>query len=693
MDIQSNIPYTGVLIFIFAMAAASIAYGLYFYKKNEHEFMRSQRITLAVVRGLSLFVLGTLLLALSIQSTRHYTEKPTLVVAVDNSESMAMSTPNAASAIQNIISEIGNKFDDKFNIQAVQFGEKTTDNITLNFADKTSDYVEMFENLQNKYYNLNLGAVVLIGDGIVNKGKSPVGKALEINTPIYTIGLGDTLTMSDQAVTDVAHNNSVFIGNDFNIQVDLNFNNFIESKTHLDITYGGKIVISEDIDIPQPNFFLIKKYKLTADKPGVKNISVRLTPSSNESNTQNNRFSFAIEVHEEKQKVLLLSQGPHPDLGAISEALKQQANFDVRTVMLNDFKEDPSDFDLIVLNQLPSLSQQKSTVFDKIKESKTAVLAIVGPSSSIAALNNMGLNFSMEPSLKFQESLPYFDNSFSFFSLPDDIETVAPSYPPLVTFFTKYQIDNRFSVLAYQKINGLNMDYPLAAFGNFDNRKIGVIFGEGIWRWKMHEFQNFDNDKNFSSMVINIFTYMCAKENRDRFQIRYKSIVDEITPVKIKAKVLDEIFEPIKDAEISLTLSDSTNADLNYIFDPTDNDYELNLGYLAPGDYHFVAETNIGDQKLTKQGSFSVQAIQLENQNLKADFGLLKELAATTDAKFFTMENATGLVDELSENIKIESKEHLETSILELIEWRWLLLIIMLLLTAEWFLRKFWGSY
>jgi hypothetical protein len=295
--------------------------------------------------------------------------------------------------------------------------------------------------------------------------------------------------------------------------------------------------------------------------------------------------------------------------------------------------------------------------------------------------------------MKFEESIPFFNTGFSLFGMPADLEQVAQVYPPLMTFFTKYDLDKQFSVLAYQRINSINMDFPLIAFGAFEKRKVGVIFGEGIWQWRMREYQYHNSQEVFSSLVTNMVTYLCTNEKKEQYVVRYKTIVDEISPTKIRAQLLDDIFVPVVNAEVSFTLIDSAGSELNYLFDPLEQDYELNLGFLSAGDYLFKAETQLGDQKFIKEGRFSVQPVQLENQETKADFALLNAIATSTGGRFFPMNAVGDLIQELKASQNIAPKYNTEKTINEIINWKWLLFLLIILLSMEWFLRKFWGSY
>lgn len=692
MKIQTGISNAGLfLIIIFALVSA-LVYFIYLHKKDKDEFTSNQRYFLSAIRFFYLFLITFLLLSPLIEILKNRLEKPLLIVGIDNSESIAIDSANT-SFIREVKEEIAKKTNDKFDIQLFNFGEKVDLNSLSDFSDKISNYSDFIDEVDKRYYNLNVGAVVLIGDGIYNEGKNPDQLIGQISAPIYTIGVGDTLAISDQAIIDVAHNENVFSGNTFPVEIEATFSNYNFTSTQLLIYIGDKLAFSEVIDIPQSDFYLNKSVNLKAEKTGLQNVTISLSPFNNEQNIINNRFRFSIEVHENKYNVLFLTQGPHPDIGALSITLANQANFDVSVVDVLNLKEDLSKYDLIVLNQLPSLSLQQLDIFKKIAASDVSLLVLIGPNTSISALNNLEIQFSMTPSIQSQESFPFFDENYTNFSLPVNIKNVSAIYPPLLTYFTQYEIGPEYSVIAFQKINGIEMNYPLIATGEINNRKVGIITGEGIWRWRLSEFQNYDNQEVFDQLFVNLFNFLCLKEVREQFKVDYKRISPEISPVHFKAQVYNELFEPITTSEIKLSITDSSNSELTYLFDANQLDYNLNVGYLNPGSYKFLASTKIGNQEFSKSGEFIVQEIEIEQQNQKADFKLLNGLAEKTGGKFYTAQNWQDLFKILDQNQNIKIKTHKEKNIHEMIDWKWYFIIIFLFFTLEWFLRKYWGSY
>jgi hypothetical protein len=692
LKIETGISNTGLYLIIILVVISALVYFIYLYKKDKDEFTNTQRYLLSTIRFLYLFLIAFLALSPLIEIIKNRLEKPLLILGIDNSESIAIDSVNT-SFIRNIKEEIASKTDNKFDLQLFTFGEKVNINPNPTFSEKISNYSDFIDEIAKRYYNLNVGAVVMVGDGIYNEGRNPDQIIGQVSAPVYTIGVGDTVAKSDQAIIDVTHNENVFSGNSFPVEIEATFSNFNSKNSQLLIYIENKLVYSETIDVPQSNYYFNKSINLKAEKTGLQNVTVQLSPFSDEPNVINNQFRFSIEVHENKYNVLFLTQGPHPDIGALSITLAKQANFNVSVVDIQNMKDDLEKYNLIVLNQLPSLSLQQLEIFKQIAKSDKSLLILIGPNTSISALNNFGINFSMAPATINQESFPNFNQSYTNFNLPINIKNVSSVYPPLLTYFTKYEVGSEYSVIAYQKINGIEMSYPLIATGEIKNRKIGIITGEGIWRWRLSEFQNFENQEVFDQLFVNLFNFLCFREVREQLKVVYKRITPETSPVHFKAQVYNELFEPLTTSEVKLSLTDSSNSELTYLFDASQFDYNLNVGYLKPGKYNFTASTTIGSKEFSKTGDFIVQEIKIEQQLQKADFKLLNSLSEKTGGKFFSSQNWNNIFPILDQNQNIKVVSHKEKNIHEMIDWKWYFIIIFLFLSLEWFLRKYWGSY
>ena len=83
---------------------------------------------------------------------------------------------------------------------------------------------------------------------------------------------------------------------------------------------------------------------------------------------------------------------------------------------------------------------------------------------------------------------------------------------------------------------------------------------------------------------------------------------------------------------------------------------------------------------------------QIELQNLTADFDLLRKLSVNTGGKFYAVSQISNLRGELA---KTEAKSviHTEEAYKAMINLKWVFFVLLLLVSIEWFSRRYWGSY
>src|SRR5690606_9489957 len=72
---------------------------------------------------------------------------------------------------------------------------------------------------EERFYNQNVGAVLLISDGIYNRGANPVYQAEHLPFPVYTLGTGDTTVEKDIFIESLAHNEITYLNNEFPVEI------------------------------------------------------------------------------------------------------------------------------------------------------------------------------------------------------------------------------------------------------------------------------------------------------------------------------------------------------------------------------------------------------------------------------------------------------------------------------------------
>ena len=101
----------------------------------------------------------------------------------------------------------------------------------------------------------------------------------------------------------------------------------------------------------------------------------------------------------------------------------------------------------------------------------------------------------------------------------------------------------------------------------------------------------------------------------------------------------------------------------------------------------------LDNEKYSKSGYFSVQEINLESVNLTADFQSMVNLATQNNGRYFNDTDFDAMYKSICENKMIKSVAHYYKTH-QLLSDKWFLLIlIVVFLGFEWFVRKWCGDY
>ena len=130
-------------------------------------------------------------------------------------------------------------------------------------------------------------------------------------------------------------------------------------------------------------------FNLSADKLGVQSYSLSLEVLEEEYNIENNLYNFYVEVIDGRNKVLLTSASPHPDLGAIKLALSNNENLEVDAVILDKLNEELNNYDLIVLHDPGSINDD--AMLQRILDLDKPVLFILGSATNDALMKKLPL--------------------------------------------------------------------------------------------------------------------------------------------------------------------------------------------------------------------------------------------------------------------------------------------------------------
>lgn len=686
--------------FLFLLAAIIASVGivllLYFKNKRNKELAQYQLRLLMALRFLSFFTIVFLLLSPFIRSLKKITKNPIIITAWDNSGSIVSSLDSAQTAAKIIQTKntISNELGNTYSIVEYSFGETTTNLKKLDFTEKKSDYSELISSITNNHFNENIGALIIAGDGIYNQGKNPVNLTSEINFPIYTIGFGDTTKLVDSSIQDIKTNRTSFSGNRFPVEIDVHFLKLKGKPLKLSVVQNGNELASVVVTPQNENYFYTKEFILETGDPGLKHFAVKIESALNERNTKNNSSEFVINVLEKKQKILILSNGPHPDIGAIKNTLDLQKTYEVSVFTDEPYPANLSEFNLLVLNQLPSSGKSVSKIIKNAEANRLPILFIVGNKTFLPQLNALTQGTNITPLAgSGEEAQAIINPTYATFNLSESFKELLPQFPPLYVPFANYDLEAEFTPLFYQKIINIETTKPLIATGNLKGRKTGFIFGEGIWRWRLYDYFINQSHAHFNELINQLVQYLALRENEDNFILDFKPVYTEIDDIILTAEVYNDAFERITSEEVNIKINNTNGDEFDFTFDVQNEKYYLNSGKLPTGDYTLSANVTIGNKTFNETGRFTIIPVNLEDIVTRANHNLLYQLAAQSGGKFYLPNGVDQLISDLKSNNQLKPSSYFQEMIHEILNLRWIFVVLLLLLSVEWFLRKYWGIY
>jgi hypothetical protein len=564
---------------------------------------------------------------------------------------------------------------------------------TLDFGGKRSNYSGFFDALNQNYLPGNIGAVLLLGDGLFNAGADPVYASGSLSYPVYAVGIGDTAIHTDAVIRNVTVNKTAYLENNFPVEIDLGFIKASGKLINLTVHQDNQLVLSKALSIRSDDYFVTESLSLKPPKEGIVKYIVRLDGIGGEQNLTNNVHEFSINVISEKQKILILAHGPHPDLAAITSALKDQHNYE--TEILTSFKEDINfmDYGLVIVHQLPDENSQYVLLLEKLQQSRRPFLYILGRKTSIARFNKLQTGIQIQPNNSFEHAKARVNEQFSLFRFDQNELQALQSLPPLLVPFGDVAADQASEVFAFQSIQSVNTERPLVAFGKVGGQKRGFIFGEGIWRWRIHTYLKERSHQLFDGFIQKSVNYLILKQNEDNFNVFYQTGYAEDVPVVMQAELFNDSFEPDNSPDVQIDIENDSGQKYEAIFDKASSRYQLDMGQLPVGEYSFTASTQLGETEYSESGNFSVNKIQIEMVKTEADFQVLSQIADKTGGGFFLAKDVERLIEQLKEDPQLQSKQVELQVYKELLSMKWLFFLMLFLLALEWFLRKFWGIY
>lgn len=645
-----------------------VSFAFLLYNSEKKIISKLLKGVLFSIRTVLISILCYFLLNPIVKTETRIYEKPIIIIAQDCSESVQESIVDDLIFLEDNLSD--------FQIQKLSFSYDVSEGYQKENIGSATDYSNLFKTIDNKFENRNVAGVVLASDGNYNSGSNP--EYFNISFPIYSIALGDTNIYKDIAIDNIVKNDISFLGNRFPVEIEVNSKLAKGEKSKLTIWNNGIKVHNEILSFTTNEDFKKVQLSLESDKVGLQTYKVILDPLPQEKDTKNNTFKFYIDVIESRYNILMLSGKLHPDIAAIKSVIDKNKNNNIEFKSIDD-QIKYEKYQLIVLfgiDQLP----------DALQKNDIPLLVFNSTSTNF---QNLGSSFKFNSKETLEDVSAARSSLFTKFVFSPQLERLIKNAPPLSVTFGSYEIDGDICPVLLQKIGDLLTDRPLLMIEEINNKKVAFITAEGWWRWKFFDYSENQNNKAFDEFFSKLIKYLLLHEDKSLFRVDYQNQINESENVIFDASLYNESYELIDNKHIILEINNSNGNQFNYQFSKQNKKYIADIGVLEAGNYTFIAKV-IGTD-LVKKGVFDVIDLQLEGLNSTANHQLLYKLADLSNGAVFyqdQFEELSSIIIRSERNKKIiHNKERLDS----LINIPWLLVSLLLLISVEWFLRKYNG--
>ncbi|MBC5995008.1 vWA domain-containing protein [Pontibacter cellulosilyticus] len=678
---------------ILACLAVGLLYAWLLYSKRA-PWPKSINYALAVLRFVVVSFISFLLLGPLVRYVSNTTQEPTIVFALDNSQSVKLFSDSvqlkqAEQGLQNIVSKLQ---DAGYKTEIRTLANEQQQSISeLNYISETTNLSQLLSQVQEEYAEQNLAGVVLLSDGIVNQGMSPA--YANYGYTLYPVALGDTIPKKDVLVASLRYNKVNYSGNRFPLEVELQQEGFAGRQANVILKENGKAIARKTVSMQAGQPVQQVPFQVLASGLGKRHYEVEVQPLQGEFTTLNNTKHAYIDVVKGKIKVLVAAAAPHPDIKAIRAAIESNENYETTLYIPGLMQLKPQDYDVAVLHQLPGRVAGGEAALNLVRQKNLPALYILGPQSDLNDYNRLNVGLNISSNGQQDEVTPIANANFTTFKLPEAAPERLQQYPPARVPFGDVRLNPNTEVVLYQQVGRVKTNKPMLAVQTSGDKRNATLLASGIWQWRIIENANNEQPEVYDKLITNLIQLLSAPRNKKRLNV-YPMLTEYTSSeeVRFNAEAYNEALEPIYGQNITLSIKNDEGQTRNFNFANGENQAGVNIGTLDGGRYTYTATARINGQMQQDKGEFVVEELQLEALNSVADHTLLYQLASNTGSKLYYPAQLQQLEQDI---LKAEHKPKIYSSeeLKDLVDLKWLFFLLLGFICVEWFIRKYNGSY
>ena len=695
--------YPAWLLALCALLAAALAW--WTYGRTTPAVAGWRKGLLATLRFATLFLVLLLLFGPVWRAVSASGDDPLLAVLVDESESLRLGAGPPEARVREGLAALPD--DDALRFYGFSSEATPVSRDSLSFVGPRTDIASALGRIEADFAGRNLRGVLLVSDGRVTQGRNPASLADRFPVPIFTAVTGDSLSSRDVRLARVVTNEVAYAGSPLPVRVGVRQSGYDGQTVPVTIASGGAVVGRTSVELPAAGGEATVELDIVPSGAGLRRYTVTAGPLAGEATTRNNSETVAVRVLDSARRVLLVGAAPGPDLVAMRSVLEADRQLTVTTRTQRapgQFYEGPlpqnlTPFDLLVLVGYPGRAAGDADAARLADAARggLATLFVLGQQTDIAALGRyFGDVLPVEPA----QIRPTFREAGAAPTAAGEAHPILSeagvepgrltALPPLQVSETRWTLQPGARTLLAVRLGSQTLDAPLLAIRQQGRVRSAAILGAGLWRWRTLPPDLDVLSPVLSGLTSGLVRWTTAARDRRPVRIRAdRALFDARERVTLSGEVYTEALEPVEDAEIALTIRGAGRT-LNVPMRPVGNGrYVADAGALPPGSYAVEGVATASGQRLgSDRALFGVGEVSVEFREPGADVGLMRLLAERSGGATVPLDSLDAWLRDLraSGGLAARPVERVEET--PLLEFPWLLVLCIGLLTTEWVVRK-----
>ncbi|MCX7737344.1 MAG: VWA domain-containing protein [Candidatus Kapabacteria bacterium] len=717
-----NIGFSGSVWIYLLLVLIGLGLTLYTYRVTVPPITNFFRTILIILRTLAISLLLFVIFEPILTRITANIVKPKVAVLIDNSLSVALndSRGNRKQELIKAIDNSGIKDFKEDEIVIAQFDSEVSpiysfNTDSLKFNGQSTDISKAINWATKNIESQNIQTILMFTDGAFNSGINPIYSTEQFGKPVFVVGIGDSNEAKDISLESIITNEITYVDNPVPVNINLNVNGFEQGEIKVQLLDNNTQIAEQTIKINPETRTYPLLFEYTPKVEGVHKLTAKVTQLQGEITLKNNQISEYIRVLKGKRRIVIFAGSPSPDLTFLRNSLSQDKDIEIKTFVQkqgSEYYESPptqseiKDAELIVFVGYPIVSTPNSSL-DLIKNE----LANGKPLLLIASQN---LDYYKLKIL--EDYMPFTVQSTranEFLVIPDisDKATGNPiirvngneqdkelwnQLPPIFRTETFVRVKPESEIISTFKVNNVPFKEPLIVSRSFQGQKTIAVLGYGIYRWKLLGYAaevakgRKDAIDLFDIFVQNSRKWLSVNQERKNVVIKTnKKFYVSGEKISFIAQVYDAAYNFVDNATVNVKIQSSNEQRDLILVSMGNGRYTADVSGLREGDYSFKGSASLNGKLLgSDDGRFSIGVLSLEYQNFTMNAKLLRTMSERSGGKFYTFENVSNFKDDLKNVRNFTEKSVVNKTETALWNLFWILIIVILLFSLEWFIRK-----